>query len=211
MLDLSYCHLSSQQMSECSKEMYNEDPEVYSCPFVSVNDIIPIIENLKSIQAISLSGNILRDKEVKKIISTFTDINLQYIDVSDNALSIESVVLFIPFLQNDTFRFLDITGNEKIANKNIINFYRELCRHVHFDEARYLMKKIIFIKKSHMNLNTNFDDWDNWDKFHKVYYDETLVQKMKSKYNIYCNTGINQRNYEILSNKLICCASELFD
>jgi hypothetical protein len=225
-LDLSYSRLSSPQMSECSKEMNEESPEEYPDPFVSVEEVIPFVEGLKSspsfvnVRAISISGNVLKDREAGKVISIFSDaINLHYMDVSDNALSIESVAFFMPFLRNEAFSYLDITGNEKIANKNIICFYRELCRHADAAEACYLMKKIIFIKKSYLRAASTttivYREFqreflsDDWDECHKRYYKAVLVKEMKSKYSIYTDTGINRRNYEILTNGSTGRASEL--
>jgi len=225
-LDLSYSRLSSRQMSQCSKEMNEENSEEYPDPFVSVEEVIPFVEELKSspsfvnICAISISGNVLKDREVGEVISRFSDsINLHYMDVSDNALSIESVAFFVSFLRNEAFRYLDITGNEKIANKNIICFYRELCRHADATEAYYLMRKIIFIKKSYLraastttivyrDLQREFLSSD-WAEYHKTYYKNILIKEMKRKYSFYTDTGINRRNYEILTNGSIDRASEL--
>ena len=107
-LDLSYSRLSSRQMSQCSKEMNEENSEEYPDPFFSVEEVIPFVESLKSspffvnIRAISISGNVLKDREAGEIISNFScAINLHYLDVSDNALSAGSVGFFIPFLKNE--------------------------------------------------------------------------------------------------------------
>ena len=103
--------------------------------------------------------------------------------------------------------------------KNIICFYRELCRHADAAEACYLMKKIIFIKKSYIrsastttmvyrDLQREFLSSD-WAEYHKSYYQNILIKEMKHKYSFYTDTGINRKGYEILTSGKIKRACEL--
>lgn len=100
-----------------------------------INPVLPIHSISSSeIFSINLSGNVIMDRDIPKLLDMFKSYNLMsrlsVLDLSNNRLKFEGVKALIPLLASDNLKWLDLSVNNLMVD-DFIQLWEEIEREVY--------------------------------------------------------------------------------
>lgn len=222
--DLSYSKISDEDKYKMTVSLNREMPDDFPIVDNPVSNVVDVFRRIdeeaddSGINAITLSGNLLKDASFKKITEVLKETqfvhNVRLLDLSSNALSLEICSDLVYWLKQPNIQYIDITSNTKLCNKKVLDLIRDMKRLAGSEYVDY-SHKLIFLRRPYIYQAAGAVQVysqaveegllsESWYETHKQYYKEPLIRLLKKCcYDVYAQneSSLNTESYESIKAK----------